>query len=281
MIVVDKIDTSILNQRMASLYDALLGSGQDVSTIVVDESRRLARTLVNFVPPIKSKWGNPKKSGEMAIRRELSSLFSEADQGLIDEVGSLHGIRNVNTWITNRNGGKQQILWDSIDPVGSRLRQNHHQARGPRGKIKLHKRNGYPQTWSARVVIPAGTLEPYTRNVESQVGKGKASLALAAAQLGEKFPSWIGRHFGNVSQTAIADISHATDPTRPSVTFGSRAPGVDRLQARMQGAVSLRAKKIAGRIRLVLSGYAADIKAGMRAQKRGKRTTQETPEAIE
>ena len=204
------IDTSALQGRLAAISDALVGQGKDASQVLCQEARLLTKTIVNFIPPIRSKWGPAKTSGEMAIRRELSNLFSEAEPKLLDEIGSRFGVKNIQTDITTASGRKQQLNWGTIDPEASRLSQWHKQNRGPRGKIKM-MRKGFPNYWNARVVIPAGTKEPYIKEVQQRVGRGKASMAKGAAGLGEKFPSWISRHFGTVSDIAIADISQAQD----------------------------------------------------------------------
>lgn len=274
------IDTSALQGRLAAISDALVGQGKDASQVLCQEARLLTKTIVNFIPPIRSKWGPAKTSGEMAIRRELSNLFSEAEPKLLDEIGSRFGVKNIQTDITTASGRKQQLNWGTIDPEASRLSQWHKQNRGPRGKIKM-MRKGFPNYWNARVVIPAGTKEPYIKEVQQRVGRGKASMAKGAAGLGEKFPSWISRHFGTVSDIAIADISQAQNPTQPSVTFGSRAPGIDRLKSRIQAAVRFREKVLVKRLKLIISGYSADFAKSIRANSRAARTPTEPGETVE
>lgn len=280
MITADKIDTTALNEKLNSLHDALLGAGKDVSTIVKDEARRLTRTIVNFIPPIKSHWGNPKASGEGAIRRELQSLFSEASPKLIANLTSRFGVSNVSTFITDKDGTKQEIQWDTVDTTGARMKELHHAAMNRRGKVPLHKRNGYPQIWSARVVVPQGTREPYIKATQKKVGKGKASMAKAGVLMGDKYPRWIADHINN-NQHSVADISKLEDPTSPSVTFGSSAPGIDRLRSRIQSAVRFRATVVGRRIKLILSDYKGDFARGRKAQAAARKRAQEQEEAVE
>ncbi len=116
------IDTTRFNDVMGSLHDALIGQGKDVSTLLKDEHKRLTRTIINFTPPIPAT--GAKQRGELAVKKDLYSLISEAGPELIDRVGSKHGLQNIDDW-TSGVGGKTHILWDHLDPNGTNLTELH------------------------------------------------------------------------------------------------------------------------------------------------------------
>lgn len=277
IVTIKEIDTKLLSDKLNSLSDALFGAGKDASNVVRDEGRRLTRTIVNFIPPIKSQYGPAKKSGEMAIERELKSLFSEAQPELIQKVTKEHGASNVHSFITKKDGTKQEILWDNvINP--DQMREFHHKNRDNRGKVPL-KRSGFP-VWTARVIVPQGSLVPYIKVVQKNVGKGKASMAKAGIDMGDKYPAWIADKTGN-NQAAISDISRLADPSRPSVTFGSRAPGINRLGPRIQAAVKMRARAVGRRINLLINGYKGDFEKGRKVATKYRNSTVEPEEMIQ
>ena len=275
--VTANIDTNGLYLQMDALREALVSSGGDATTIVVDEARLLDRTIVNFVPPIRSeKWGSPQQSGKMAIRSELTSLFSEAEPRVIDEVGSVHGIHAIDTYVTGKDGSRVHVLWDNLDPLGERMKEYHEKYRNRRGKIKREK-SGFPMAWKARVVVPQGSREPYIKAVEARSGRAKCSMAMFGMRVGDDYPTWIAKHKGGVSDISIVQVD--TNAKYPQVTFGSRAPGIDRIRSRVQAAVNFRARVIGRRVRLILSDYKDWRKVRATADaRRGKKTPGEVVE---
>lgn len=275
------IDSTRHNVAMDSLFNAMCATGGDAAKLVEQETRLLSKTIVNFTPPIKSKWGNPKTSGEMAIKAELYSLFSEAEPRLIDEVGSKHGTKDINAFITNANGEKVNLQWANLDPLGSRMDEYHEKFQNRRGKVPRTKASG-SGVWKARVVVPKGSRDPYIKKLQARVGRARASFAQTAARLGATFPSWISRHFGApISDIAIMELSGLQNPVSPSVVFGSRAPGIDRVRDRVQAAVNFRAKVIVRKVKLILSGYNKDIAAGIKAQSQAYKFDGEASEVVE
>lgn len=279
--VTSDIDTSGMNGMLDGLSDALIGQGQgsDCSQILRDETRRLSKQIVAFTPPLKSNHGAPKASGEMAIAGELHSLFTEAGTKLIDEIGSEHGLHDINAFITRPQGDKLNLRWGTIDPTGARMAEYHQKEKNSRGKIGRRVKRSEPGKWFARYVVPTGTLEPYIKTIQKRVGRWRASWATVASNLGQQFPAWISRHFGSVNEISISNIEGLQSRTSPSVTFGSRAPGNQRQRGIIQSAVTARGKAIGKRIRLVLSGYAKDVREGIR-HPRSKATQTASPEMV-
>src|SRR5690349_6243277 len=143
------IDTGRLILGLDSLRDALIGSRQDASTVVHDETRRLVRAIVAFVPPI-ARGGSARQVGENAVERDLKNLISEATPSLIDRVGSQYGITDIRTaYISESTGKKINLQWDHLDPTGGRLEEYRRLYQDSRGKIPtMRKREG---VWASRI----------------------------------------------------------------------------------------------------------------------------------
>jgi hypothetical protein len=50
----------------------------------------------------------------------------------------------------------------------------------------------------------------------------------------------------------------------PSITFGARNPGINRLRSSLSNAFKLRATAMTNRMKLIASGYSKDVAAGIR-----------------
>jgi hypothetical protein len=272
------VDASRAKSALGSLYDALIAKGKDASHVVEDETKLLARTIVNFTPPLGMR-GGARQTGEGAVSREIKNLVSEATPNLIDEVGSKYGVRNISTaYVAEKSGAKLNLLWDYLDPTGGRIEELHEQFRHD-GKVPLTPREAQG-VWQSRVIVPTGVRDPYIRKKQRNVGIWKATWALVAARLGDSFPNWISRHFGKRLEgtLAIVDLSKLQDEMHPTITFGSRAPGNSKIRRHVQDAVQARAKAIAKKVQLILSDYKADIVQDAKAKAAARRhRTEQVP----
>lgn len=282
MITAD-IDTNRCFLMMDELRDAMCSKGMDASNLVQDQTKLLSRTISNFIPPIKAKGekGSARLNGEAAVEKDLCSLFSEAKPLTIDEVGSIHGIKNIDTFLTQKDGGRLHLQWDNLDPLAAHLPEEHNHYRGHYGTVKRLRSAG-KGTWKARVVIPQGARAPYIRAVKARVGRGKCSMAMVAMTIGgtgSNFPNWIARHAGDMQSLSIVKIN-LENPAAPSITFGSRAPGITRFRERVQDAVNFRARVMKRRVKLILGDYKDWRKVRAKANAR-KGTISENPEVVE
>lgn len=271
--MIAEVDATKFKRAMESLSDALLSSDGDASMVLTDETKRLTRQIMNFTPPFKSSSmsedvpnASAKKIGELAIQRDLRRLYSEADTELMDEVGSRYGVSNINTFVTGKDGAKLNLRWQRIDPEGSRMAAVHNDFMNS-GR-KLQRLNSNQHIWAARNVVPKGSIAKMQSDLVSRVGRWKASWAKTAMDLGDKMPSWISRH--NVSNISVSDKTQLTDRTRPSITFGSKAPGVGSTRPAIQAALNQRAAIIVRRVAMMLRGYKKDIESSGRANSHGR-----------
>lgn len=262
-----QIDTSRANFALIGLREAMVGKGMDASNIVVDELRFLSRTIVNFTPPLGpgGRAAGAREAGEGAINRELKNLISEAKPEFLSEVSAKWGLKDVHGFVESSQKAPLAINFANLDLDGSRLPELHEQYRNPRtGKVQLQRSQS--GTWNARVLTSEGSRQPFTDKLIDRVGMWKASWAYASTLVGAIFPRWISRHLSAVIPFAIADLSHARDPEKPYVIFGSRFAGGHRIRAQVNSAVQFRARKIAQKIKLILSDYKRDVAQGIRAQ---------------
>lgn len=272
--VTAKIETDRLILGLDSLRDAMVGQGMDASHLVEDETRRLARMIVAFIPPI-AKGRSAREVGEGAVERDIKNLISEAKPELIDEVGSRYGVSDIRAaYVTEKGGQQLNLQWEHLDPTGSRLEEYHEFYRDKRtGRVPKVK--PVAGIWQSRVVSPLGTRADLIKKTQRHVGSWKASWALVGARLGDKYPSWLSRHFGN--PFGIAKLDGLQNREAPFVTFGSRSAGNGRMRERIQGAVRARIRSIHRRVKLMLSGYNKDLASGMKAQARAKNWSEPLP----
>jgi hypothetical protein len=264
-----ELDTSRLNRALGDVLDALMGRGDlsDARELLRQEGKLFTRQAIRFTPP------KSRQQGEQAIERELGSLFSEADQHTLDEIGSKHGLHHIDAYLALRGGGKGNVVhlqWENLDPTGERMQEYHNAYRNARGRVPLRKqRKGM---WASRVVVPKGMKEPYIERVKKHVGRWKASWCKLAGVLGVNVPSWIAAHVSASNPRAIGDISGLHHGPVPTLVMGSRAPGVAGQDHAVRSALDVRAKSLARRAKLIVSGYSKDLAAGMRP---GSRRLQE------
>ena len=255
------LDSTVMNQALRSLSDAMLGAGKDITTLLVDEHRRLTRTIVNFTAPMPRS--GARQRGEAAVKRDIHSIVKETSPKLIDAIGSRYGITDVKTDYVTRKGEHVLINWDHIDPTGARLDEYH--------RMHLDRKGHAPRTfqrqgeWRARVMVPYGAREAYVKKIQSHVGRWKAKWAFAAAKAGDNYPKWISRHFADVAGDATG-VFELQDPATGNITFGGRGMNFHANLEHVKGAMAFRAKTIMRRVKLMVNGYREDLVRGMRAQ---------------
>jgi hypothetical protein len=278
------VDDSRLHAALDGLRSAMLGAGKDISALLVGQQKMLAKTIVNFTPPIVSRAarsaahesGEPspsdKKTGENAIERDLTKLITEVDSDLFNEIGSAHGTRNIDTYRTIK-ATKVHLVWDNLTANAANLPALHRSYQDSRGRPKGTRGNGR-RTWNAAIVVEKGMRLPYIKQVQERVGRWKAKWAYAAAQAGAKFPAYISRHFGSLGSKAYSQWNLA-DTNGPSVIFGGRGRRFGKDAEAVRDAVRFRAKVMVRLTKLILSGYSKDMAKGMRAQSHAKKYAEE------
>lgn len=272
------IDDTRLNAAMDGLYNALVGDGKDVTNLLVSEHRKLARTIANFTPPSPPVSGS-RQRGEEAVKADLYSLISEATPELLDKVSASYGVKDISgTYVTTKDIGRTELVWDNIVRDVSQLPEIHNTYRDTKGRVP--RRKSVQGQWRARVIVPIGMREEYVRQVQAHVGRWKAKWAVSAFLLGDtKWPKWISQHFDYV-KSHVTFEPHLGGDTSQWITFGGRGPNFRANVHHIQGAVKLRVRAIRDRIKIIISGYAKDVAQGVRARTRAHETDG-TDEAVE
>src|SRR6266496_3914455 len=141
------LDSTKLDRALHSLRETMLGRGQDITNLLIDEQRRLARAIVNVCPP--GPGSGAKKVGEFAVEHDIHRLVSEASPALIDKIGSKYGVSNIQAQIFTKQGEPILLEWAHLDPSGARLAEYHRLYLNERGRIPKQPSSGRGR-WVAR-----------------------------------------------------------------------------------------------------------------------------------
>lgn len=268
MSVTITVNDERLKQRLQQLVDAAYGQGRsaDVPTIIEDETRLLLKQIIAFTPP------KTQKQGEQAIQADLERLFTPANRGfLVDLMGGFGGA--VDRWFTNKQGQKVHVQFDAMDVDGTEMERYHEANRTARGRVPRNLRPGKKdgENWVARYVVSYEAFAAYLRKVWQEVGMLKAGWIKAYSELGGKLPNWIARH---ASKDLGGVVNNLGVPSRPSITVSNHAAGVGQLEHFVRQAIKVRANSIARKIKLLASGYAADVRSGGAIRKHAERSAE-------
>lgn len=267
--VIATIDQRGLDSVLNSVRDALVGTGGDASNITKDESRLLALGIMNVAQP-KDK----KKTAariDSSIRQRFANLNEQYfPTGKVDSDG-IAWYRSDSRFLY----GVSEDL-DMRKSSADRLLDIYYQAKVVGGKTRLVKDfnpprpSGQKKAILAKVLTSKASMNRLVAMAKLAIGKLPASWLATARQISPSAnaPEWIARHLkGSKTTKSITDLTGLSNANNPSVTFGSSAKGVGRFGRSVQFAVNLRAKKLAYRLDLILSGYAEDVKNGIKAQR--------------
>lgn len=124
-----------------------------------------------------------------------------------------------------------------------------------------------------RIAVKQQRFAAFLKKITGRVGRMRATFAYTASQLGMTgIPAWISKQFGSVAADgrAIFDDTELNHPTRPSITFGSRAPGIAAFKPKIANAVKTRTVKMREHLRMILNGYAKDANSKQGIRRRAK-----------
>lgn len=256
-----------LARALGGLREALIASGQsgDSAQIVRDETRLLAREISNKVAP------KDRKKLERVIQGDLKKHFMSMPKV------PLRG---------DQRDGKEHE-WLLVGPnflYGARKEMMRLNASTP--ELRTLRKQKLPEqkaTWLGirppqrvyeynRFIVRKKQLTALAREQKARIGLLRATLAETAKELGDnRIPKWISKHFP--TKRGVRNLTGLNNANNPSALFGSRSPGITSQRPVIAAAVKRRIKAIASRIRLILSGYNKDIRAGMKPRKRARETS--------
>jgi hypothetical protein len=273
MLEAQPIDLRGLENLMAGLRDALIASGQggDASQVTGDEARRLAMDIANDLLT------KNKANAEKKIRRDVGAFLSEPWDENIEEENRgdgtmvwlvagprfLYGVAPVD-YDLHGAGTEAAMQAFRQERSGGIKRSKHMIKLGTRGRQTVYRKD--------RIIVPKSSFRGVVKNISAHLGRLAASFAQTASNLGQgEIKQAISKHFPspkNIHQDRLSDSAS------PSITFGSRSPGVTKpfVQQVVSRRVQIRKAKIRARIKLILRGYASDARRGQRPRRRAKET---------
>jgi len=269
------IDTRRWNELALSLSVALK---KDASEVLRDESRLFLKQCISFTPP------RNKKQGENAIAQDIlggRKLGKGAKSvGIISPIhpymegdGKQRGsYRVLFSTKDGRTFGVENHLWK---PGASQdeIKKMHYSSRGGR-RNRVSTAGSYTLDqgrwkWVDRMFTKRENIEQYLKTTFKKVGRLKAGWLPAFTALGGKAAAWIQRHSSGARGYFIDNTSNVT---APSVTLENHAAGVGETERTVKNALRARQSAMARRLKLILSGYSADVAKGIRARSRARRT---------
>ena len=269
------IDQTGLDSMIGAINNALIGTGGDASTVTVDESRLLAMQLMKLGQP-RDRQALGKKI-ETTVRQRFSELNEDnatQDKGL-----------GVSADGTRWYAYDKNFLYGSADSKdmrkadGNQIKDVFYHSVFKGGKARLvydfksakkHQKIAITQ----RIITSKSSLERGIKQIKLSIGKLAASWFATAKTIDSTAtaPAWIASHLtrGSQSSKSITDLSGVKNLDHPSVTFGSKAHAVtsDKGRQQVQFAMNVRTKKLKHRLELILSGYAEDVRHGIKVARK-------------
>lgn len=257
-----EFDATRFNQQMAAVHDALIGAGQagDASTIVQDSARLLLKQAIKFTPPKTQGQGNTAVTRD--IYRSMSiptpDFFrNDRLKAIVNKTLKSSDAEALQAVLRNSQGWKK---WE-VKPYSDNL---HKSVRDSRGRVQKSK-NVF--------VLERGMHRARIVKIKKRVGSMKAAWRPAFQVVGGKVAGWISRHqrpYGYATASIIGT-------EKPFIIINNHARGIGLFKRQFNEALRARSEAMAKRVRLILSGYAKDVAAGIRVSRKAR--LQESPNA--
>lgn len=266
------MDDSKFQRRLDELHAALVGAGKDgdAATIIEDEARKFLQTVINVTPP------RSQAQGEAAVQSDVKAIFFPARFEFLDHIQHAFGDGVVRQWLTNANDEKYLLDWQNvkISPNGEGMSEYHELQRNPEtGRVLKHgdKENRAQGLWMARdaMAVSYDAFKFFLLKEKSRVGMEKSGWAPAYEAVGGKLPEWIERHEGRNLGGVENNLNRVGSPM---IRVFNHAPGITAQFRILRAAFKTRRSAIEKRIRLIVSGYAKDIAAGIQVGKKARQT---------
>lgn len=254
------IDTRGLNSDLAALQDALIGSGQagDATNLIEQEARLFMKMVIKLTPP------KNQAQGRNAVQRDIGKTMRPLDPSdwksqklklRIDALIKAGNEQALQKLFRSFKNGKKNVQVHRFD------QRIHRMNRKSRGRVMVNRRN--------TLVFTKKAYNDYLKKMQARVGRFKASWGQAYLAHGGKLSPWISRHLPTPKAIHYNGLA---DRSRPTIIFGSASPGARDLRRVLASTLAARRQAIQRRIKLIESGYAKDIVAGMRPRRKVQRT---------
>jgi len=242
------IDASKWNAQVLALSVAL---GKDGPEVMKDEARLLIKQVIGFTPP------RNKKHGENAIERDINRAVKPLNDAYFesDALKELARTKTPDQMQAILRGMKGWERWE-VKPFEKRL---HNSKKDRRGRVQGR--------WRV-FAHAADEVLAYIAKIKGHAGRLRAGWLPSYRMLGGKLPAWVARHASGARGYGTMSLN----PQKPVITIENHALGVREVEAKVRQALRARISAMARRVKLILSGYLADMARGIRAQSRARRT---------
>lgn len=254
-----QIDTSGLALRLEELRQVMIASGgqSDASVLIREEAGKLAMQCAITVAAPKS--------------------LSRARKNIDADVQTL--LRPYRRNITKSHRGKGDLLWSVVGPkflygippgrdwtdsdsnvpaLYKRLRNAGRIGQLGNQIIEIGKRKNQTVYKVNRFVVSRQAFNSLKKSLQNRLGRQKAAWAQSAKACGRTdIPEWINKHIP--TPKSHIDLSSLRSES-PSIQFSNRSIGVQKTRDAVSKAVEIRAAHIEARMRLIIRGYAKDVK---------------------
>lgn len=244
------IDSTKFNSDVLALSVAL---GKDASIVAQDEARLLLQQCIRLA------WPKTPKQGKKAVMRDIRRAALPMSEDIF-ESEALKKVARRNDPNAMRDTLEKIPGWKKwrVEPFTPSL---HQKARDRRGRVQRGQRV---------IAYPKQDVNAYIKAKQQNVGRQRAGWAPAFLKFGGKLSAWVRRHVSG----ARGFVTDMTDnKTKPGFEAGNFALGIGATEAGVRKAMRVRQSAVARRLKLILSGYSADMARGMRAQSRARRTS--------
>jgi hypothetical protein len=256
-------------EQLNALSDVLIGKGieSDPAVILADEARLFLKQAIRLTPP------KTKAQGEQAIQDDLSRIFSGGNKSFLEHVIEITGKdHDIQHWFTNKRGEKYLMDVNYISPDGDGMYQFHQKNRTKRGRTTTagqFTRDIGRWKEHNKMIVGYAERDRYFERTKARVGMRKSGWAQAYLEMGGKLPKWISDKL-KYGLGKVQNNLHVQG--HPSVVMSSHARGVMEDERIIKDTFRARGEAIAKRIRLIVSGYAKDVKEGIKISRKAHRT---------
>ena len=193
-------------QFRAAANRAVTELGANAQELLKEETRFAIRDFAKVTPPFAKGSFNTamgsaadKKTGENAIKKDLSQIASSAEQGFLQFVADTFGTTQIKQQLFKKGSKKPYLIdWDKIaftvaDLMAFHKKKRNRYGRTPTQGAGMGSNDATIGRWKARekLIVPTAVYTDYLKSLLARVGREKNTFGLAAARLGLELPLWV------------------------------------------------------------------------------------------
>lgn len=237
------LDQQALQNVFNKVQQYSIFTKKSLTDLVNQNMRLLVKDLIGLTPP------DSRKQGEDAVARDIAKTMETFDtkQGKLGKkFAQLAAERKYGEINKIMDGipafkGREAVEFDPM--IHEKRRQMHTSIEIAKGPSKM--------------ILDDKKYKRYVKEVQSRVGKLKASWMAAANHFGVNMTSWINRHYYYAGRVGTCDVKN-TD-TSMSIVIRNSAKGTNGIKRGVNWAVKNRVREIQERIQWSLDYLAGKV----------------------